>query len=665
MLERERERVRDTRENVRNTEGKGKIEGGWVPVIKHHRFPTAIRKGIKGLFTLFLDNIPEEKDKHWLWKTFNYGVVKDDFIPWKRSSKSGNRFGFVRYDYYTSADMAISKLNGIWVENKKLFVKEAFFGQNEGKFKQKVQIYQKKGEQYTIKARNHTIDGRVSTEKENDVGNRHELRPFTNGSHGKCYSQVLNGDTSEQQISLKIEPVGNGWLFRSAVAFMQKVMPLSSLEMSFHKEFQMEAQFRAMGGRSVLITFQSSEIRDSVIIKPWWNLWFETVKPWSGEAASHERFAWLNCQGIPLNAWNASTFKRIGEIWGRFVLVEEDTLKESSFATGKVLITTKVDGIINKWICLEVGGVKFDVKVVEEKSFYSPVTGEIPGLVNNDIQNDSKGTVPALQQEGEGDELDDDDDDMSDIPHGNGGGDLLSNIGKMGVSVGDLGSRQAFSALHSMPGMHKDQEIVEDFESLVEDSVGLGVGLVLCPSNIGAHEQPFDIETQRCEQVQIDKRTDGDHYTEDRSENQLEQTGYVSDSFSHDSGDGTEVPESIDQDENLEIHEEERVSQDPNLNLVVDLNPSSIRKRRRRQLSNLIQIQKDYTRSTSRGECTSSSSGSTIHSNSIVIAEVKDTMKVGGELNVIFIKDDEYLLGKMIEAETQEYLLMTENGRVG
>ncbi|KAG5553802.1 hypothetical protein RHGRI_011615 [Rhododendron griersonianum] len=139
----------------------------------------------------------------------------------------------------------------------------------------------------------------------------------------------------------------------------------------------------------------------------------------------------------------------------------------------------------------------------------------------------SKGTVPALQQEGEGDEdeLDDDDDDMSDIPHGNGGGDLLSNIGKMGVSVGDLGSRQAFSALHSMPGMHKDQEIVEDFESLVEDSVGLGVGSVLCPSNIGAHEQPFDIETQRCEQVQIDKRTDGDHYTEDRSENQLEQTG--------------------------------------------------------------------------------------------------------------------------------------------
>ncbi|KAH7856529.1 hypothetical protein Vadar_002504 [Vaccinium darrowii] len=83
---------------------------------------------MKELVTLFIDNIPGVSTHLWLRKTFsNYGVVRDAFIPAKRSSKTGSKFGFVRYDCSVSADMAILKANGMEVEDKKLVVKLADF----------------------------------------------------------------------------------------------------------------------------------------------------------------------------------------------------------------------------------------------------------------------------------------------------------------------------------------------------------------------------------------------------------------------------------------------------------------------------------------------------------------------------------------------------------
>lgn len=84
---------------------------------------------ITEMFTLFVDNIPEERVQTWLQRTFNkFGVVKDAFIPRKRSKRTGNKFGFVRYNCHVSAGMAVARMNGVWVENNKLFVKEACFG---------------------------------------------------------------------------------------------------------------------------------------------------------------------------------------------------------------------------------------------------------------------------------------------------------------------------------------------------------------------------------------------------------------------------------------------------------------------------------------------------------------------------------------------------------
>lgn len=134
-MSREREREE---ERGRDVSG-GKEVGRWIPVIKNHRRQMGNKSGNKETISLFVDNIPEDRDQQWLMKTFNmFGVVKDAFVPRKRSKCTGNKFGFVRYDCRTSAGMAVSRMNGVWVDNMRLFVKEACFGQDKVRLNQKV-----------------------------------------------------------------------------------------------------------------------------------------------------------------------------------------------------------------------------------------------------------------------------------------------------------------------------------------------------------------------------------------------------------------------------------------------------------------------------------------------------------------------------------------------
>ncbi|PPR87864.1 hypothetical protein GOBAR_AA32825 [Gossypium barbadense] len=77
--------------------------------------------------TVFVFNIPATM--HWkgLWALFSFhGNVVDAFIP-KKKSKSGKRFGFVRFSNFKDALRAISRLNGFVILGNKIWVKIARF----------------------------------------------------------------------------------------------------------------------------------------------------------------------------------------------------------------------------------------------------------------------------------------------------------------------------------------------------------------------------------------------------------------------------------------------------------------------------------------------------------------------------------------------------------
>lgn len=148
------------------------------------------------------------------------------------------------------------------------------------------------------------------------------------------------GECSKALKTIKIQPSGNGWLIRSAVATLRRKIEITDLKSSISKEKLQFTDVRSMGGRHVLITFPSSENRDSIINSNLWEIWFSSITPWNGEAAGKERFAWLSCTGIPLNAWDMVTFKLIAENWGTFMEVDANTLKYLSFEKGRIMVAT-------------------------------------------------------------------------------------------------------------------------------------------------------------------------------------------------------------------------------------------------------------------------------------------------------------------------------------
>lgn len=115
------------------------------------------------------------------------------------------------------------------------------------------------------------------------------------------------------------------------------------------------------------------------------NRWFIKIKAWQGELASLERFVWLSYLGIPLNAWNSTMFKRIGEVWGHFVKMDDETMRDTSFAKGKILIATEECKKIEKWIRVEVQGVNYEILVRENASFVSPYNFENLGEMEEGV----------------------------------------------------------------------------------------------------------------------------------------------------------------------------------------------------------------------------------------------------------------------------------------
>ncbi|KAH7836647.1 hypothetical protein Vadar_003888 [Vaccinium darrowii] len=183
-------------------------DGRWTPVINNHTRHGGISRN-QPLVTIFVDNLPDNTSQPWLKKMFNnYGVVKDVFIPQKRSKVTGNKFGFIRYDCPVSADLAVLKANGLWLDDKKLFVKIASFSAKGGLKQAKID-----------KPADNTCQGGV-----NGSGS-HNNEVLVN--NGRSFTQVLIGKKTPIGIdnlpkadvkTINLQPVGNGWLFRSAVA---------------------------------------------------------------------------------------------------------------------------------------------------------------------------------------------------------------------------------------------------------------------------------------------------------------------------------------------------------------------------------------------------------------------------------------------------------------
>lgn len=327
-----------------------------------------------GVSTIFVDNLPFQIRKIWVHNLFaRYGKVKEVVIPNKRSKVTGQSFGFVRFFNEDDARSAIAASNNTWCWGKQLNVKRPKF------------LLQKDhNESHSHYADGHPkgrgVSGQVFSKQrgsknpqfEREKGNEVWRRKGVPESSKQGEERNHSNQKTQRDIGLEtieLQSSGCGWLYRSAVGKIKRMVSYKYLLDVFSKEGVKECQIKPAGGRLMLITFPHEKMRDEVIKKSWLENWFEEIKPWNEDPAHIERFVWLECYGMPLNSWNVQSFKVLANKWGQYLKVDEDTLNGNSFVKAKVLIVTEMVKKIDDQVQVLVNGKKYMVWVKEVDSY--------------------------------------------------------------------------------------------------------------------------------------------------------------------------------------------------------------------------------------------------------------------------------------------------------
>lgn len=78
-----------------------------------------------------------------------------------------------------------------------------------------------------------------------------------------------------------------------------------------------------------------------------------------------ERVSWIEGYGIPLHCWNYTSFKRIVGVWGELISLGENSTLVKSYDKMSMSVSINQSERIDELINLEVGNIKFPIRVVE------------------------------------------------------------------------------------------------------------------------------------------------------------------------------------------------------------------------------------------------------------------------------------------------------------
>ncbi|KAL4342271.1 hypothetical protein GQ457_08G027490 [Hibiscus cannabinus] len=294
--------------------------------------------------TVYVHNLSEKI--HWkgLWTAFgHHGDVIDAFIPKKRS-KSGKRFGFVRYATKDDAFRAISRLNGFILFGSRILVNLARF-RTRTYFWRKVEPSKCRPNQTSKKApqRNESLE--ESTSRESTLGLEKKVIR-------------VEGFVEEEALTK---------LKKCVVGTMATVCSIKSVEDRLQGCGFGELIIKSMGGRRFLVEFKDQELFDFLLEQKWSYLLevFSEVEARLELFHLPERITWVQAEGIPMHCWNQTTFNRIAEIWGTFLALGENANQSLDGEKITLLISAKQRNNLDGVLELEAGREFYLVRVKE------------------------------------------------------------------------------------------------------------------------------------------------------------------------------------------------------------------------------------------------------------------------------------------------------------
>ncbi|GJZ01186.1 RNA-directed DNA polymerase, eukaryota [Tanacetum coccineum] len=371
--------------------------------------------------SVFITNFPESFSAKELFHSCKqYGHVVDSFIPTKRS-KSGKRFGFVRFINVFNEERLVNNLCTVWIDRYKLQANIARFHRP------------------PVNGRKHLPKdaGRVKSSNTNAYMNDNvskNVNGITGG--GNSYMNVVKGQMQPRSgdsqavpaVVLDDECLLSRDLSKSLLGRVKEFASLANLKMALSNEGFVDIKIQYMGELWVMMEFVTEEsiklFRDNVSV----GSWFSQIKQASMDFVTEGRIAWVEIEGIPFKLWSGNTFKRIAAKWGE--LLDVDDQEEMCFHSKRLCIHTKSGRNISE-----------EFKIIYRGKVFWIRANETPGWVPDFVD--------------ESDDEDQNDDDSKD------GG---SNVHEMGSCGGDSDVEEVPDTL-----FEKDGQVKNNMEEEVMD----------------------------------------------------------------------------------------------------------------------------------------------------------------------------------------------------
>ncbi|GKV27405.1 hypothetical protein SLEP1_g36578 [Rubroshorea leprosula] len=348
----------------------------------------------------FFSNFPEDWSYEEMWRTFlKFGRVYDIYSP-SRKSRSGVRFGFVRFLNVHDIRELERQLDQIWVGGRKLWVNIPKYG-DEKKVELKGRIGQEarpidQSRSYAEALKGHGVgkmEGASEGHLSADLVRRTEIKNrevFGIKDSRKVWKEKGRG-ASWAGMEYKIKEEDCAWLEGCYVGTTRSVEMVRNLQEKFYMEGYFFCRVRAMGGKMVLLDCEDKEeLKDLVeMAADWLGQWFEEIQPWSPELVAHERFVWIRCQGVPLNAWRSDFFEKMGSSWGKFICLDDNTSNKKRFDIARFLISTPITHSISVSRQIKVNGILHNIMFKEEEftnGFFSLKQDFLPSF-NSDSED--------------------------------------------------------------------------------------------------------------------------------------------------------------------------------------------------------------------------------------------------------------------------------------
>ncbi|GJX20594.1 hypothetical protein Tco_0223271 [Tanacetum coccineum] len=124
-----------------------------------------------------------------------------------------------------------------------------------------------------------------------------------------------------------------------------------------------ELKIHHVGGLWIWIQFPSSSSADNFQTNASLKSVYSCIKTVTPSFKVDERMIWIEIRGIPLCAWGSNAYKKVSDMFGKFMFFEaEESTKMSS---GRICISTKSHNFVLEKVLVEVHGVNYDVHVHE------------------------------------------------------------------------------------------------------------------------------------------------------------------------------------------------------------------------------------------------------------------------------------------------------------